>query len=127
MKNMTKISIATMLALGFSYANSAVLPDDAGGEVDLFSVFDLDHDNRISMEEMTVAAFNMIKSDRDGDHYLTRDELTATEDYRHFMAMFDFNKDNKLTMEEIPARLRAKLIAIKIIIYHKMVKILGSL
>lgn len=109
MKNTIKLGISIILALSTSYAISAVSTDDLGGEIDIFTIFDTNKDGKISMEEITVGMFNMIKNDRDGDHYLSRDELVVTEDYQHFMAQFDFNKDGKLSMSEIPANMRDKM------------------
>ena len=105
-----KISAAIALALTVSHT-SVAFNDDLGGEVDVFSVLDLDHDGRISMEEITVGIYQMIQKDTDGDHYLSREELVTTEDYSHFMAMFDFNKDGRLTASEIPPAMLDKLMA----------------
>lgn len=101
MKHLKNI-VAIVFISSVTFGLQAGFQDDQGGEIDIFSVFDTNHDGKISMEEMTVGMFNMIKTDSNGDHYLSREELQNKENYSHFMAMFDFNQDGKLSEGEIP-------------------------
>ncbi len=109
MNNIKKIRVAVLLMLGLSFFYVNAFEDGPGGEKDIFSVFDADRDGRISMEEMTMGMMKIVKMDKDGDHFITRDELQSKDSYSHFMMRFDSNKDGRLSMYEIPPNMRHKM------------------
>ncbi|MBE8189331.1 MAG: hypothetical protein HAW58_00315 [Candidatus Thioglobus sp.] len=101
------ISTATMgVNAGFN--------DSIGGESDVFSIFDANSDGKISMTEVIEAMIKVVSMDKDGDHFISKQELEHQENYNHWMAMFDFNKDGKLSSKELPKVLHGKM--------HKMDK-----
>lgn len=111
MNNLVKIGTTVAFALSMSFVNAAG-EDDITGERDLFSIFDANNDGFITMAEMGEGMAKMISMDKNGDHMLTVEELQVTEDYNHFMAMFngiDLNRDGRISMSEIPADMRYKM------------------
>lgn len=97
-----------------TFSVNAVFQDDAGGERDVFSIFDSNNDGKVSMTEVVEAMMKIVGMDRNGDHYISRQELEYQENYSHWMAMFDFNKDGALSIAELPKVLHGKM--------HKMDK-----
>ncbi len=95
-----KIFAAALVSSAVFSANA--FEDSIGGERDVFSVFDANQDGKISMTEVVEAMMRVVKMDKDGDHFISIQELQHQEDYSHWMAIFDFNKDGRLSATEIP-------------------------
>lgn len=98
-----------MISSAVFSVNAAGFKDSVGGEVDAFSVFDANNDGKISMTEVIEAMIKVVGMDRDGDHFISRQELQHQENYDHWMSMFDFNKDGKLSSSELPKVLHDKM------------------
>lgn len=111
--NLKKL-FAVALISSAAFSANAGFKDSVGGEADVFSVFDSNNDGKISMTEMIDAMVKIAGMDRDGDHFISTQELQHQENYDHWMAMFDFNKDGKLSASELPEVLHDKM--------HKMDK-----
>ena len=109
MSNIKKIKVVVLLMLGLSVFYAHAFEYGPGGETDVFTIFDANRDGRISMEEMTMGMMEIIKMDKDGDHFISRDELQSSDSYSHFMMRFDTDKDGRLSMSEIPPNMRHKM------------------
>lgn len=100
------IAVALLSAVAF---NANAFRDDVSGETDVFSIFDLNKDGRISMAEVTMGMMEMLKMDKDGDHFLSKSELQDQDDYSHWMAQFDLNRDGRISLSEMPRSLHGKM------------------
>ncbi len=111
LKKLFAVALISSVAFG---VNAAGFKDSVGGEADVFSVFDSNNDGKISMTEMVEAMVKIASMDRDGDHEISIQELKHQESYDHWMAMFDFDKDGRIFVDELPKVLHEKM--------HKMDK-----
>lgn len=112
LKNIFAVALISSAAT-FS-VNAAVFNDSPGGETDSFSIFDANKDGKISMTELVEVMMKVVGMDKDGDHFISAEEMQDRETYNHWMAMFDFDKDGKLSAKELPKVLHDKM--------HKMDK-----
>ncbi|SMM98744.1 hypothetical protein SPONN_2150 [uncultured Candidatus Thioglobus sp.] len=112
--NLKKLFAVALISSAAFTANAARFEDSVGGEKDVFSIFDSNKDGKISMTELVDVMMKVVSMDKDGDHFISMQELQHQENYNHWMAMFDFDKDGKLSASELPEVLHDKM--------HKMDK-----
>ncbi|SMN11940.1 hypothetical protein SPBRAN_139 [uncultured Candidatus Thioglobus sp.] len=112
--NLKKLFAVALISSAAFTANADTFEDSVGGERDFFSIFDSNKDGKISMTELVDVMMKVVSMDKDGDHFISMQELQHQENYNHWMAMFDFDKDGKLSASELPEVLHDKM--------HKMDK-----
>ncbi len=82
-----------------------VFDDSIGGERDVFSIFDSNDDNKVSMTELVEGMIHAVATDKDGDHFLSREELGVFQDSiggeADVFSVFDIDKDGKVSMTEV--------------------------
>ncbi len=110
--SLKKLFAAALISSAVVSVNAGVFEDSVGGERDVFSAFDGNHDGKISMTELIEGMVHLVGKDRDGDHYISRREsgfksqpLGAFHDTpggeRDIFTIFDANNDDKVTMTEL--------------------------